>query len=149
MGKYRKIVREFFFKWEVWQGRTKNPQKQNYNHYIETTYPRERYQMDFVQWSDYLWESDKKELLNEELKIEKARREISGEEIESKFKDKKMGKIREPIFLKIIDHFSKYGYIEFLIKLWIPFSLKSSKILLNLCLPRFCILIRELNLRIS
>ena len=38
-----KDVREFFFKWEVWQGRTKYPQKQTYNHYIETTHPRERY----------------------------------------------------------------------------------------------------------
>ena len=78
-----KDVREFFFKWEVWQGRTKNPQKQTYNHYIETTHPRERYQMDLMQWSDYLWESEEKELLNEELKIEKAEREISDEEIES------------------------------------------------------------------
>ena len=66
-----KNVREFFFKWEVWQSKTKNSQKQTYNHYIETTHPRERYQMDFVQWSDYLWESEEKELLIEELKIEK------------------------------------------------------------------------------
>ena len=36
-----KDVREFFIKWEVWQGRTKNSQKQTYNHYIETTHPRE------------------------------------------------------------------------------------------------------------
>ena len=84
-----KDVWEFFFKWEVWQGRIKNPQKQTYNHYIETTHPRERYQMDLVQWSDYLWDSEEKELLDKELKIEKAEREISDEEIESKFKDKK------------------------------------------------------------
>ena len=82
-------VREFFFKWEVWQGRTKNPQKKTYNHYIETTHPRERYQMDLVQWSDYLWDSEEKELLDEELKVEKTIREISDEEIESIFKDKK------------------------------------------------------------
>ena len=116
-----KDVREFFFKWEVWQGRTKNPQKQTYNHYIETTHPRERYQMDLVQWSDYLWDSEEKELLDEELKVEKAEREISDEEIESIFKDKKKGKkykkkqekkeIRGPILLTIIDHFSKYRWI--------------------------------------
>ena len=112
-----KDVREFFFKWEVWQGRTKNPQKQTYNHYIETTHPRERYQMDLVQWSDYLWDSEEKELLNEELKVEKAERDISDEEIESIFKDKKYRKkqekkeIRGPILLTIIDHFSKYGWI--------------------------------------
>ena len=51
----------------------------------------------------------------------KAEREISDEEIESKFKDKKKRKkykkkqekkeIREPILLTIIDHFSKYGWI--------------------------------------
>ena len=35
-----KDVREFLFKWEVWQGRTKNPQKHTYNHYIETTHSR-------------------------------------------------------------------------------------------------------------
>ena len=34
----------------------------------------------------------KKELLNEELKVEKTEREISDEEIESIFKDKKKGK---------------------------------------------------------
>ena len=75
-----KDVRKFFFKWEVWQGRTKNPQKQTYNHYIETTHPRERYQMDLVQWSDYLWDWEEKELLNEELKVEKAEREINDED---------------------------------------------------------------------
>ena len=48
--------------------------------------------MDLVQWSDYLWESEEKELLNEELKIKKAERDISDEKIESKFKDKKKGK---------------------------------------------------------
>ena len=111
-----KDVREFFFKWEVWQGR-KNPQKQTYNHYIETTYSRKRYQMDLVQWSDYLCDSEEKELLNEELKFEKTEREISDEEIESIFKDKKYKKkqekkeIRGPILLTIIDHFSKYGWI--------------------------------------
>ena len=77
--------------------------------------------MDLVQWSDYLWESEEKELLNEELKIEKAEREISDEEKVSKFKDKKKGKkykkkqdkkeIRGPILLTIIDHFSRYGWI--------------------------------------
>ena len=77
--------------------------------------------MDLVQWSDYLWDSEKKELLDEELKVEKAEREISDEEIESIFKDKKKGKkykikqekkeIRGPILLTIIDHFSKYGWI--------------------------------------
>ena len=66
MESIEKDVREFFFKWEVWQGRTKNPQKQTYNNYIETTHPKKRYQMDLVQWSDYLWESEEKELLNEE-----------------------------------------------------------------------------------
>ena len=49
--------------------------------------------MDLVQWSDYLWDSEKKELLNEKLKIEKEERDISDEEIESKFKDMKKGKI--------------------------------------------------------
>ena len=68
--------KEFFFNWEVWQGRTKNSQKQTYNYYIETTHPRERYQIDLVQWSDYLWESEEKEIQNEELKIEKTEREI-------------------------------------------------------------------------
>ena len=116
-----KDVREFFFKWEVWQGRIQNPLKQIYNHYIETTHPRERYQMDLVQWSDYLWDSEEKELLSEELKVEKAERVISDEEIESIFKDKKKGKkykkkqekkeIRWPILLTIINHFSKYGLI--------------------------------------
>ena len=48
--------------------------------------------MNLVQWTDYLWESEEKELLNEKLKFEKAEREISDEEIESKFKDKKKGK---------------------------------------------------------
>ena len=48
--------------------------------------------MDLVQWSDYLWDSEEKELLDEELKVEKAEREISDEEIESIFKDKKKGK---------------------------------------------------------
>ena len=90
-----KDVREFFFKWEVWQGRTKNPQKHTYNHYFETTHLRERYQMDLLQWPDYLWESEEKELLNEKLKIEKAEREISDDEIESKFKDKKKEKNKE------------------------------------------------------
>ena len=76
--------------------------------------------MDLVQWSDYLWDLEEKELLNEELKVEKAEREISYEEIESISKDKKKGKIykkkqekkeiRGPILLTIIDHFSKYGY---------------------------------------
>ena len=116
-----KDVREFFFKWEVWQGIAKYPQKQTYNHYIENTHSRKRYQMDLVQWSDYLWDSEEKELLNEKLKVEKAEREISDEEIESIFKDKKKGKkykkkqekkeIRGPILLTIIDHFSKYGWI--------------------------------------
>ena len=116
-----KDVRGFFFKWEVWQGRTKNLQKQTYNHYIKTTHLRERYQMGLAQWSDYLWESEEKEFLIEELNIEKAEREISDEEIESKFKDKKKRKkykkkqekkeIRGPILLIIIDHFSKYGWI--------------------------------------
>ena len=87
-----KDVREFFFKWEVWQGIAKYPQKQTYNHYIENTHSRKRYQMNLVQWSDYLWESEEKEILNEELKIEQAEREISDEEIELKFKDKKKGK---------------------------------------------------------
>ena len=51
----------------------------------------------------------------------KAEREISDEEIESIFKNKKKGKkfkkkqekkeIRGPILLTIIDHFSKYGWI--------------------------------------
>ena len=45
--------------------------------------------MDLVQWSDYLWDSEEKEFLNEELKIEKAKREISDKEIELKFKEKK------------------------------------------------------------
>ena len=77
--------------------------------------------MDLVQWSDYLWDWEEKELLNEELKVEKAEREIRDEEIESIFKDKKKGKkykkkqekkeIRGPILLTIIDHFSKYGWI--------------------------------------
>ena len=48
--------------------------------------------MDLLQWSDYLWESEEKELMNEKLKIEKAEREISDDEIESKFKDKKKEK---------------------------------------------------------
>ena len=48
--------------------------------------------MDLVQWFDYLWDSEEKELLNEELKVEKAEREISDEEIESIFKDKKKRK---------------------------------------------------------
>ena len=88
-----KDVTEFFLKWEVWQGRTKNPQNRLIiNHFIETTHPRERYQMDLVQWSDYLWESEEKELLNEELEVEKAEREISNDEIKSIFKDKKKGK---------------------------------------------------------
>ena len=62
-----------------------------------------------------------KELLNEELKVEKAEREISDEEIESIFKDKKKEKkykkkqekkeIRGSILLTIIDNFSKYGWI--------------------------------------
>ena len=120
-----KDLRKFFFKWEVWQGRTKNPQKHTYNHYFETTHLRERYQMDLLQWSDYLWESEEKELLNEELKIEKAEREISDDEIESKFKDKKKEKkfkkkqdkkeIRRHILLTIIDHFSKYGWIYYIL----------------------------------
>ena len=42
--------------------------------------------------SDYLWDSEEKELLNEELKVEKAEREISNEEIEFIFKEKKKGK---------------------------------------------------------
>ena len=77
--------------------------------------------MDFVQWSDYLWDSEERELPNEELKVEKAKREISDEEIESIFKNKKKGKkykkkkekkeIRGLILLPIIDHFSKYGWI--------------------------------------
>ena len=77
--------------------------------------------MDLVQWSDYLWDLEEKELLDEELKVEKAEREISDEEIESIFEDKKKGKkykkkqekkeIRGPILLTIIDHFSKYGWI--------------------------------------
>ena len=51
----------------------------------------------------------------------KTEREISDDEIESIFKDKKKGKkykkkkekkeIRGPILLAIIDHFSKYGWI--------------------------------------
>ena len=45
--------------------------------------------MYLVQWSDYLWGLEEKELLNEEFKVEKAEREISDEEIESIFKDKK------------------------------------------------------------
>ena len=69
-----KDVREFFFKWGVWQGRTKNPQKQTYNHYIETTHPRERYQMDLVQWSDYLWDSEKKRASERRIKVWKSRK---------------------------------------------------------------------------
>ena len=116
--------------------------------------------MDLVQWSDYLWDSVIKELLNEELKVEKAEREISDEEIESIFKDKKKGKkykknqekkeIRGPILLTIIDHFIKYGWIYCILdKSMDTVFLKIKKHLLNLCLPRFFILIMELNLRIS
>ena len=45
--------------------------------------------MDLVQWSDYIWDSEEKELLSKELKVEKAEREITNEEIESIFEDKK------------------------------------------------------------
>ena len=90
----------------------------------------------------------------------KAEKENNDEEIESKFKDKKKGKnIRKSkrkkeiagiIFLAIIDHFSKYGWIYCIPdKIMDTVFLKFKQEMLNLCLPRFCILIMELNLRIS
>ena len=75
--------------------------------------------MDLVQWSDYLWNLEEIELLNEELKVEKHKRDKWWRN-RINFKDKKKGKkhkkkqekkeIRGPILLTIIDHFSKYGW---------------------------------------
>ena len=116
--------------------------------------------MDLVQWSDYLWDSDEKELLNEELKVEQAKKEISDEEIESKFKDKKKGKkykkkqekkeIRGPILFTIIDHFSKYGWIYCIPdKSMDTVFLKIKQAFAQFMPPNFFILIMELNLKTS
>ena len=58
-----KDIREIIYKWDIWEKEIWNLDKKVFNKYIETIKVCERYQIDFVTLSEYLFR-DKKILLN-------------------------------------------------------------------------------------
>ena len=49
-------IRDFYFKWQVWEIRTSKPRKNAIVKHIESYKPKERYQTDTVILSNYIWD---------------------------------------------------------------------------------------------
>ena len=47
-------IRDFYFKWQVWEIRTSKPRKNTIVKHIESYKPKERYQADTVLLSNYI-----------------------------------------------------------------------------------------------
>ena len=52
-------IRDFYFKWQVWEIRTSKPRKNAIVKHIESYKPKERYQADTVLLSNYIWDGFK------------------------------------------------------------------------------------------
>ena len=52
-------IRDFYFKWQVWEIRTSKPRKNIIVKHIESYKPKERYQADTVLLSNYIWDGFK------------------------------------------------------------------------------------------
>ena len=49
-------IRDFYFKWQVWEIRTSKPRKNAIVKHIESYKPKERYQADTILLSNYIWD---------------------------------------------------------------------------------------------
>ena len=52
-------IRDFYFKWQVWEIRISKPRKNAIVKHIESYTPKERYQADTVLLSSYIWDGFK------------------------------------------------------------------------------------------
>ena len=62
MGDMLRNIRDFYFKWQVWEIRTKKPRKNVVFKHTDTSMPKERYQADIVQLSKHVMSDDYKYL---------------------------------------------------------------------------------------